>query len=48
MNTKCIKLVNYFEERHRTDGTFIANALVELYCRNDIAASIVLRLNPGP
>ena len=43
MNADCIKLTSYFGERHRANGTFVANALVDLYGRNDIAASIVLR-----
>ena len=43
MNADGIKLTSYFGERHRANGTFVANALVDLYGRNDIAASIVLR-----
>ena len=43
MNADGIKLTSYFGERHRANGTFVANALVDLYSRNDIAASIVLR-----
>ena len=43
MNADCIKLTSYFGERHRANGTFVANALIDLYGSNDIAASIVLR-----
>jgi PII-like signaling protein len=43
VNADCIKLTSYFGERHRANGTFVGNALVDLYSRNDIAASIVLR-----
>ena len=43
MNADGIKLTSYFGERHRANGTFVANALIDLYSRNDIAASIVLR-----
>ena len=43
MNADCIKLTSYFGERHRANRTFVADGLVDLYGRNDIAASIVLR-----
>ena len=43
MNADCIKLTSYFGERHRANGTFVADALVDLYSRHQIAASIVLR-----
>ena len=43
MNADSIKLTSYFGERHRANGTFVANALIDLYGSNDIAASIVLR-----
>ena len=39
----CTKLTCYFGERHRTNGTFVADALIDLYSRNEIAASILLR-----
>ena len=42
-NADCIKLTSYFGERHRTNGTFVADALIDLYSRNEIAASILLR-----
>jgi PII-like signaling protein len=43
VNADCIKLTSYFGERHRANGTFVADALIDLYDRHDIAASIVLR-----
>jgi PII-like signaling protein len=43
VNADGIKMTSYFGERHRANGTFVANALVDLYGRNDIAAGIVLR-----
>jgi PII-like signaling protein len=39
----CLKLTSYFGERHRSGGTFTADALLELYGRHEIAASILLR-----
>ena len=39
----CLKLTSYLGERHRTKGTFVADALIELYGRHEIAASILLR-----
>jgi PII-like signaling protein len=43
----CLKLTSYFGERHRSEGTFTANALIELYGRHEIAASILLRGTEG-
>jgi PII-like signaling protein len=43
----CVKLTSYFGERHRTGGTFIADALIELYGQHEIAASILLRGTGG-
>ncbi len=43
MNAECIKLISYFGERNRVNGTFVADALIDLYGRHDISASIVLR-----
>jgi PII-like signaling protein len=39
----CLKLTSYFGERHRSGGAFVADALIELYGRHQIAASILLR-----
>jgi len=38
-----IKLTSYFGEHHRADGTLTGEALIDLYRRNEIAASILLR-----
>ena len=43
MNADGIKLTSYFGERHRANGTFVADALIDLYGRKEIAASILLR-----
>jgi PII-like signaling protein len=43
VNADCTKLTCYFGERHRTNGTFVGDALIDLYSRNEIAASILLR-----
>jgi PII-like signaling protein len=43
----CLKLTSYFSERHRIGGTFVADALIELYGRHEIAASILLRGTEG-
>ncbi len=43
MNADCLKLTSYFGERHRYGGTFVADALIELYGQHEIAASILLR-----
>ena len=43
MTADCLKLTSYFGERHRTGGTFVADALIELYGQHEIAASILLR-----
>ena len=43
MTADCLKLTSYLGERHRTRGTFVADALIELYGQHEIAASILLR-----
>jgi PII-like signaling protein len=43
----CLKLTSYFGERHRSRGSFTADALIELYGRHEIAASILLRGTEG-
>jgi PII-like signaling protein len=43
----CVKLTSYFGERHRSEGAFTADALIELYGRHEIAASILLRGTEG-
>ena len=47
MNEDCLKLTSYFGERHRTGGAFVADALIDLYARHEIAASILLRGTDG-
>jgi PII-like signaling protein len=47
VNADCLKLTSYFGERHRSGGTFVADALIELYGRHEIAASILLRGTEG-
>ena len=39
----CLKITSYFGERKRAHGVFIADALMDLYGRNQIATSILLR-----
>lgn len=43
MKDDCLKLTVYFGERKRTGHTFVADALLELYARNEVATSIMLR-----
>ncbi len=47
INGDSLKLTSYFGERHRTGGAFVADALLELYGRHEIAASILLRGTEG-
>lgn len=47
MKDDSIKLTSYFGERHRTGGRFVADALLDLYGSNEIAASILLRGTEG-
>ena len=47
MSVDCIKLTSYFGERHRVGGRFVADALIDLYGRHEIAASILLRGTEG-
>ena len=39
----CLKLTSYFGERQRVKGRFAADALLDAYGRNGIAASILMR-----
>jgi PII-like signaling protein len=45
--TDSLKLTSYFGERQRCGGGFVADALLELYGRHEIAASILLRGTEG-
>ena len=47
MTADGLKLTSYFGERHRSGGAFVADALLELYGRHEIAASILLRGTEG-
>ena len=47
MNEDCIKLTSYFGERRRAGGVFVADALMDLYGRHEIAASILMRGTEG-
>jgi PII-like signaling protein len=47
MNTDCLKLTSYFGERQRTGSGFTADALLGLYGRHEVAASILLRGTEG-
>lgn len=39
----CLKLTTYFAERDRGQRRFLADELLDLYARNDLLASVVLR-----
>jgi PII-like signaling protein len=43
MNADCLKLTTYFGERHRTDDQFVADALLDLYGREEVEVSVMLR-----
>jgi PII-like signaling protein len=43
----CLKLTSYFGERHRAGGAFTADALLDLYGRSEVAASVLLRGTEG-
>lgn len=43
MSEDCLKVTAYFGERDRRDGGFLADALLDLYERHALQASIVLR-----
>lgn len=47
MNDDCLKLTTYFAERDRIDGVFLADALVGLYARHELQASVLLRGSAG-
>ena len=47
MSTESIKLTSYFGERQRAGGRFVADALIDLYGRHEIAASVLLRGTEG-
>ena len=47
MNADCLKLTSYFGERQRTGHAFVADALLDLYGRHQVAASVLLRGTEG-
>ena len=47
MTADSLKLTSYFGERQRSGDGFVADALLELYGRHEIAASILLRGTEG-
>jgi PII-like signaling protein len=40
---EALKLTTYFGERDRAGGAFLADALIELYARHELSASLVMR-----
>jgi PII-like signaling protein len=44
----CLKLTSYFRERRSTGPALAADALVNLYARSEIAASVLLQGTRGP
>ncbi len=47
MNEDCLKLTTYFGERDRANGAFLADALLDLYGRHGVQASVLLRGTEG-
>lgn len=43
MNEDCLKLTTYFGERDRADGAFLADALFDVYERQGLTTSVLLR-----
>lgn len=43
MSRDCLKLTAYFDERQRSGGRFLADSMLDLYGRQSIATSVVLR-----
>lgn len=43
MNQDCLKLTTYFGERARGERGFVADALIDLYARHELQASVLLR-----
>jgi len=46
VDADCIKLTSYFGERHRTNGTCVGDALIDLYSRHEIAMGRAPRPSP--
>ncbi len=47
VDADCLKLTSYFGERQRTGNGFVADALLDLYERHEIATSVLLRGTEG-
>ncbi len=47
MNEDSLKLTSYFGERHRSGDRFLADALLDLFERREVATSILLRGGEG-
>ena len=47
MNEDCLKLTTYFGERDRTDGRFLADALLDVYERHALQVSALFRGSEG-
>ncbi len=47
MEANTVKLTSYLSERHRMNDSSAGDALLDLYTRREIAASILLRSNEG-
>lgn len=47
MDVDCIKLISYFGERQRTNGTLSGDALIDLYSKHAVTVSILLRGTQG-
>ena len=43
MNDDCLKLTAYFGERDRAEGRFLADAMLDLCGRREIATSVLMR-----
>jgi PII-like signaling protein len=43
VNEDCLKLSCYFGERHRSGSRFVADQLLEIYGRHEVATSVMLR-----
>ncbi|WP_395726397.1 DUF190 domain-containing protein [Nakamurella sp.] len=43
MNSECLKLTCYFGERHRTASGFVADQLLDVFGRGELATSIMMR-----
>jgi PII-like signaling protein len=47
VNDDCLKLTIYFGERDRTDRGFLADDLVDIFARHELATSLVMRGTSG-